>query len=255
MWEKPLKLDDEGNLVLPEDAVIKIGDAEIYLDGQDLILAPKGNVGVGNTSTNSSDIIAFRTKSGRYCNIITYYSSSSKQGAKYSGYNSSSSVAILPDKGINLEIQSNTRQLMIRHEYSSDTITFDTPNKALKFLKPIYNTKTKYTGNITEQAGGSTYIGTYTLRYVPVYDEDGEIVGGSGTLVLDLTTTPTAGTRALYLTSSKQLPKFTFIVGSAQEVAYGYCNGVDSGGFTAITTKDALTQATTYEGSCNIFKN
>lgn len=40
------------------------------------------------------------------------------------------------------------------------------------------------TGNVTE---GGVQVGTYTIKYVPFYDTQGAIVGGTGTIALDIT--------------------------------------------------------------------
>lgn len=112
-------------------------------------------------------------------------------------------------------------------------------------------------GAISEASTGSPAVGTYTLKYTPTYDLEGNIVGGAGTLAIELTRAPT--TKTLYLTSSSALPKLTGILNSAGSLLGVACDGQLTGtnayGFTLANLLGGDIATGAYEGGINIASN
>ena len=110
----------------------------------------------------------------------------------------------------------------------------------------------EYTGTISETAGGSTSIGTYTLRYSQILNIDGDIIGGTGTIALSFTNSPT--TQQVYLGNSDTLPNVTgTIVGDTGAVISIGFKGQSSN--QTKLTLSAIPNAENYEGGINIFNN
>ena len=109
-----------------------------------------------------------------------------------------------------------------------------------------------YEGTISEEPGGSTGIGSYTLKYTPTYDEDGNLVGGCGTLAVSFTTAPSSGA-TLYLSNANTLPDLTGVLFGAGTPVMVAIEGAPSNG--SILRSSSAFGASSYEGGINVYSN
>lgn len=114
----------------------------------------------------------------------------------------------------------------------------------------------EYEGDITENAGSGAKYGTYTLKYVPLLDSNGNVVGGAGTIALNFTEAASATT--LYLTNANTLPNLTGVVKATTGAISMICIEGASGDASMLTLQGGLAGAivpTTLEGGINIYSN
>lgn len=103
------------------------------------------------------------------------------------------------------------------------------------------------TGNLTKRVGGEN-VGTYTIRYVPVYDENGNIVSGCGTIALNF---PAEGSyQYLNLTSEPDFKMNGSIYSNPDgtTIAFTY-NEV------GLNLNQEIADPGTYEGSILLYSN
>lgn len=107
-------------------------------------------------------------------------------------------------------------------------------------------------GTLHSDETTSVSIGSYSIKYMPFYDENGDVVGGQGTIAIELTTA--ASDNTIYL--SGDLPN-NFIGGVANVSAnqFSLIGGYTGGTRAKIVFVQVTPQAGTYEGSIMIYNN
>ena len=107
-------------------------------------------------------------------------------------------------------------------------------------------------GTIHPDETTTASIGSYSIKYMPLYDENGDVVGGQGTIAIDLTTSASGNT--IYLSGDLS----NNFIGGVANISANQVSLI--GGYTGVTRAKIVfvqvtPQAGTYEGAIMIYNN
>lgn len=247
MWEKPVTMDDEGNIVLEEGQGIKMGEWKIHVNGAYL------NIDKDNTLYELTDDLGIIIHtSALICDsdetpVISKYENAINIGEQYNAtYCSCNYFRIHVEDMVYFEYKSeNEWKEYLEIAIDGDNKTYFSAPNGLKFFQNPQEPTINYNGNIMN---GGTIAGSITINIVPKYNLTGTIVGGVGTIAIDMTGDPGA-TPVIEWTSSAPANNMIGTIKNGPTLGMIAIDG------TSITTSNVLTNSETYEGAINFYSN
>lgn len=70
--------------------------------------------------------------------------------------------------------------------YAPSSKVVITGGNGIVMKQNIYQPETEYSGAVYSDESGSTEVGTYSIRYIPLYNETGTLIGGQGSISIVL---------------------------------------------------------------------
>ena len=151
-----------------------------------------------------------------------------------------------------VKFSTSTSNASLTTTYASDEIEFSVNGKivltgadGIEMKQNPFQPVLNYTGNVMND---TTIAGSVTINVVPLYNSVGVIVGGSGTIAIDMTGEPGA-TPVIQWSSSAPAVKLIGTIINGATLSMLEIDG------TNITCSNVLAQGQTYEGAVNLYNN